>query len=211
MENLIQPKNSFKFTAKFFDGSERELEVEIATPYNTQSFNGIKGIELNAEFSDFVSKIQNYQLTLTSEFAKQDEDFALYLSIPEADFEKNTYSAYFTDLEWYKIQRLNLQTKEIPNKVAIEIYKYIVETIFSSFTYDMNTVSENGEKGWYSIENSKEIVYEYIKVYSEKYGDFLTLSPNQIQNIFQELVKGMMSNKIQSGIETLSTELSQLS
>jgi hypothetical protein len=202
-------KNSFTFLAKFFNQAEQEIVVEIASPYNTDSFTGIKGIELYSDFSDFRDRIKNYQLTLISEIAKQDSDYNLYLTIPKKDIEEKGYNAYFTDLEWYKVRSFELQNSEIPNKIAIEIYKYIVETIFSTFEFELNKIGENGEKGWYSIENYKEIVFEYMKVYSYKYEDFLTLSPSQITNILEGLVREMMRNKIHSETETLSTELKQ--
>jgi hypothetical protein len=202
-------KNNFTFCAKFFDGTEQDLTIDIATPQNTPSLNGIKGIEMYSEFGDFITRIQSSQLITLTEIQKQDDDFANYMKIPKEDLAQNGYSTYFSDLEWYKIKTLELQANDIPSKIAIEIYKYIVETILSTFGYGQNKTNDNGEKIWYSVQNYKDVVYEYLKVYSEGYDNFLMLSPSQIQAISQELVKGMMQETLLRETEILLTKLSQ--
>ena len=50
------PKSQFNFTAQYFDGSTEEILVELATPANTNDFQGMKGIELYSEFGELIQQ-----------------------------------------------------------------------------------------------------------------------------------------------------------
>ena len=55
MDNITQtqPKNSFVFNARFFDGTSKEMTIDIATPRNTEGLRGRKQLSILPRFVKF--------------------------------------------------------------------------------------------------------------------------------------------------------------